>query len=99
MSVEEKPTVVHGELEFPKDEHAEVRPSYDKKTERQTVLKLDLLLVPVTCMIYLLSFLDRANLGNARVAGLQEQLGLTERQYQIGGSQRTRRHIYLLTCF
>jgi hypothetical protein len=24
---------------------------------------------------------------------------LTERQYQIGESQRTRRHISLLTCF
>lgn len=56
----------------------------DSKLERATLLRLDILLIPVLCGIYLLSFLDRANLGNARVAGLQEQLGLTDRQYQTG---------------
>lgn len=56
----------------------------DSTLERKTVLKLDLLLVPMMCMIYLLAFLDRANIGNARVAGLQEDLGITDHQYQIG---------------
>jgi hypothetical protein len=89
MSVDDKPMLVPGEVEFSKHEHGDAQPSYDKRTERETVRKLDMLLVPVTCMIYLLSFLDRANLGNARVAGLQEQLELTERQYQIGESKDT----------
>jgi hypothetical protein len=82
--VEEKPAFAHDEAEMDKGVQATLHPSYDKKTERETVLRMDLLLVPVTCMIYLLSFLDRANLGNARVAGLQEQLHLTDHQYQIG---------------
>ncbi|KAF9026961.1 MFS general substrate transporter [Hymenopellis radicata] len=34
-------------------------------------------------MFYLLSFLDRVNIGNARIAGLQADLGLTDHQYQI----------------
>ncbi|EEB90977.1 hypothetical protein MPER_10743, partial [Moniliophthora perniciosa FA553] len=34
-------------------------------------------------MYYLLSFLDRANIGNARVAGLQKALNMTDHQYQI----------------
>ncbi|RXW24368.1 hypothetical protein EST38_g1480 [Candolleomyces aberdarensis] len=34
-------------------------------------------------MFYLLSFLDRTNLGNARVAGLQHDLHLTNHQYSI----------------
>lgn len=38
--------------------------------DRKTVLRLDLLLVPLVAMLYLLSFLDRANIGNARVVCL-----------------------------
>ncbi|KAF8895879.1 MFS general substrate transporter [Gymnopilus junonius] len=34
-------------------------------------------------MFYLLSFLDRANIGNARVAGLEKGLHMTDRQYSI----------------
>ncbi|KAF8183429.1 MFS general substrate transporter [Pholiota molesta] len=39
--------------------------------------------MPIMTMFYLLSFLDRANIGNARVAGLQKGLGITDRQYSI----------------
>ncbi|KAJ3568327.1 hypothetical protein NP233_g5783 [Leucocoprinus birnbaumii] len=51
--------------------------------EKRAVRKLDYTIVPVMTMFYLLSFLDRANIGNARVAGLQKGLGLTDHQYQI----------------
>lgn len=34
-------------------------------------------------MFYFLSFLDRSNLGNARIAGLQKSLHLTDNQYSI----------------
>lgn len=40
-------------------------------------------ILPVVAMFYLLSFLDRTNFGNARVAGLQKQLNLTNQQYSI----------------
>lgn len=62
---------------------------FDQKMERKAVLKLDLLLVSLMCSLYLLAFLDRANIGNARVAGLQTDLGISDHQYQIG----TSRHI------
>jgi len=39
--------------------------------------------LPVVAMFYLLSFLDRTNLGNAKVAGLQKDLKLTNEQYSI----------------
>ncbi|KAJ2915564.1 hypothetical protein MD484_g4840, partial [Candolleomyces efflorescens] len=55
----------------------------DVELERRARLKLDWTLLPVMTMFYLLSFLDRANIGNARVAGLQTALGLTDTQYQI----------------
>lgn len=61
---------------------------FDQKTERKALLKLDLLLVSLMCSLYLLAFLDRANIGNARVAGLQTDLGISDHQYQIGTPQR-----------
>ncbi|RDB17458.1 hypothetical protein Hypma_001625 [Hypsizygus marmoreus] len=45
--------------------------------------KIDLWVLPVVAMFYLLSFLDRTNLGNARVAGLQKDLNMTNKQYSI----------------
>jgi hypothetical protein len=59
----------------------------DQKMERKALLKLDLLLVSLMCSLYLLAFLDRANIGNARVAGLQTDLGISDHQYQIGKSR------------
>jgi len=35
--------------------------------DSKIVLKLDCLIVPIVTMVYLLAFLDRANVGNARV--------------------------------
>ncbi|KAJ8502571.1 hypothetical protein ONZ45_g11634 [Pleurotus djamor] len=45
--------------------------------------KLDLSVLLVLTVIYLLSWLDRTNLGNARVAGLQGDLHLSNKQYSI----------------
>lgn len=45
--------------------------------------KLDLAVLPVVTMIFFLSFLDRGNIANARVAGLQSQLGMTNEQYTM----------------
>ncbi|KAF8883333.1 MFS general substrate transporter [Gymnopilus junonius] len=63
-------------VDHPKDEHLE-------RSERLAVRKLDLTVLPILTIFYLLSFLDRANIGNARVAGLQKELGLTDNQYEI----------------
>jgi hypothetical protein len=38
---------------------------------------------------YLIAFLDRSNIGNARVAGLQKDLKLTDVEYQIGAYLQT----------
>ncbi|KAI8458816.1 major facilitator superfamily domain-containing protein, partial [Phakopsora pachyrhizi] len=52
-------------------------------TERKAVRKLDLTVIPILSMFYLLSFLDRSNLGNARVSGLQKSLGISDHEYSI----------------
>ncbi|KAG1860508.1 major facilitator superfamily domain-containing protein [Suillus tomentosus] len=45
--------------------------------------KLDIWVLPVCTMFYLLSFLDRSNIANARVAGMQTSLKMTNHQYSI----------------
>ncbi|PNS20845.1 hypothetical protein CAC42_2776 [Sphaceloma murrayae] len=48
---------------------------------KKTLLKIDLRLIPMLSLLYLLSFLDRGNIGNAKIEGLQEDLKLTNAQY------------------
>ncbi|OAL53206.1 MFS nicotinic acid transporter-like protein Tna1 [Pyrenochaeta sp. DS3sAY3a] len=56
---------------------AEERALHDRKLVR----KLDWQLIPWLSFLYLISFLDRTNIGNAKVDGLQEDLRLTDGQY------------------
>lgn len=56
----------------------------DPQLERSVLWRLDILLVPLMFSFYFLSFLDRANIGNARVAGLQKDLKITDTQYSTG---------------
>ncbi|KAI0926637.1 hypothetical protein AcV7_005526 [Taiwanofungus camphoratus] len=49
--------------------------------ERRLVRKLDLHLLPVLTMLYLLSFLDRSNIGNAKLDGLTADLKMTQADY------------------
>ncbi|KAJ3718073.1 major facilitator superfamily domain-containing protein [Lentinula guzmanii] len=55
----------------------------DPVMEGRVWRKLDHRVLPVMTMFYLLSFLDRTNVGNARVAGLQTDLGMSNKQYSI----------------
>ncbi|KXN87254.1 hypothetical protein AN958_09045 [Leucoagaricus sp. SymC.cos] len=45
--------------------------------------KVDRYILPVTILIYLLSWLDRTNIGNARVAGMQSDLRLSATEYSM----------------
>ncbi|SAL99528.1 hypothetical protein [Absidia glauca] len=54
----------------------------DKKAEATILRKFDLRILPILCLLYLLSYLDRSNIGNAKLGGLEESLGLTPQEYQ-----------------
>lgn len=54
--------------------------------ERRLVRKLDLYIVPLIMGLYLFSFLDRVNIGNARLYGLEADLGLSPTQFQVAVS-------------
>ncbi|KAH8880869.1 MFS general substrate transporter [Thozetella sp. PMI_491] len=48
--------------------------------------KLDWNLMPMIWIIYMLSVLDRTNLGNAHIAGLDQSIGLVGTQYNLLGT-------------
>lgn len=55
--------------------------------EKRILRKLDRHLLPGVCVLYLLSFLDRSNVANARLEGLLDDdvgLGMTVNQYLTG---------------
>jgi len=58
----------------------------DHVAERKLVRKLDLMIVPPVMLLYLFSFLDRVNIGNARLYGLEEDLGMAGDQFQVAVS-------------
>lgn len=49
--------------------------------EQRVVRSLDWHLMPLIFILYSLSVLDRSNLGNARIAGLDTDLNLTSGEY------------------
>ncbi|KAF5377396.1 hypothetical protein D9757_009725 [Collybiopsis confluens] len=55
----------------------------DPAMEKRVWRKIDLYVLPIVAMFYLLSFLDRTNVANARVAGLQTALKMTNKEYSI----------------
>lgn len=48
----------------------------DKKAERRLLRKFDLHILPLLVMMYLFNSLDKSNLGNAKTAGLEKDLGI-----------------------
>ncbi|KAE8454574.1 hypothetical protein EG329_000197 [Mollisiaceae sp. DMI_Dod_QoI] len=51
--------------------------------EKALVRRLDLKLLPPLTLLYLLSFLDRSNIGNAKLDGLTTDLHITGNQYLL----------------
>ncbi|MCJ1399258.1 hypothetical protein MMC11_002460 [Xylographa trunciseda] len=54
----------------------------DPEAEKRVVRKLDWRVTPLVSALYLVSFLDRSNIGNAKIAGMSEDLELTGNRYQ-----------------
>ncbi|KAI9263090.1 major facilitator superfamily domain-containing protein [Sporodiniella umbellata] len=62
--------------------------SNDKlKLELQKITRIiDLRLMPLICVFYFMDYLDRANMGNASLAGIQDDLKLTSIQFSLAVS-------------
>lgn len=55
----------------------------DHAAERLVTRKTDLILLPVLCTLLLVAFLDRTNIGSARVFGLDAELNMAGSDYNI----------------
>ncbi|GAB1203794.1 hypothetical protein APSETT445_002434 [Aspergillus pseudonomiae] len=61
--------------------HDEALPAYSVEMENRILRKMDLRIIPMLAVLYLLAFLDRGNIGNAKIEGLLDDLNITGPQY------------------
>lgn len=71
------------DLDTYKDTAVDEDEDFSDLDEKKLVRKIDLHLIPVFTLLYLLSFLDRGNIGNAKIEGLAEDLNLSSTQYTL----------------
>lgn len=65
---------------------------FTKEEEAAVIRKLDWHLMPLIFVLYSLSVLDRSNLGNAKVAGMQKDIDLSGNRYSWLGT------IFYISC-
>ncbi|KAM7215498.1 putative transporter [Rhypophila decipiens] len=58
----------------------------DPAAERKLLLKLDCVFVPIIMVVYLSCFLDRSNIGNAKIAGMPEDIGASPAEFSTAVS-------------
>lgn len=72
---------VEGETGLHDDSHLESGAEWDEASVQRLIRKIDWRLIPFLALLYLLSFLDRTNIGNARLDTLEADLGMSGLQY------------------
>ncbi|KAI0708311.1 MFS general substrate transporter [Earliella scabrosa] len=72
-----------GEFAYGGEDKLPPPPTLTKEEEAALYRKIDWRLMPILTLMYLCSFLDRGNIGNAKLQGLVTQLNLTGDKYNI----------------
>ena len=55
----------------------------DPAAEKKLIRKCDLYIIPVLSLLYSLAFIDRINIGNARLQGLEKALKMKGNDYNV----------------
>lgn len=55
--------------------------AFSPEMQKRVLRKMDLRLIPMLALLYLLAFLDRGNIGNAKIEGMLDDLHMTGPQY------------------
>ena len=55
----------------------------DRAAERKLIRKCDLCIIPVLSLLYSFAFIDRINIGNARLQGLEKDLKMKGHDYNV----------------
>ncbi|KAF2703236.1 MFS general substrate transporter [Pleomassaria siparia CBS 279.74] len=64
-------------------DHQLPRAPFDKAAESRLLRKLDLKVLPILWLLYLVCFVDRSNIGNAKIQGMDVELKLKGQRYNI----------------
>lgn len=59
------------------EEDATFYESFSPEKQKKMLWKIDIRLVPFLALLYLCAHIDRANIGNAKIEGLVEDLGMS----------------------
>lgn len=77
-----QPTDVHFEDATPQKAFlGEDTDMMDEVDEKKVLRKMDLHILPIVTVLYLLCFLDRGNIGNAKIEGLLDDLHMSGPEY------------------
>ncbi|KAJ5624747.1 hypothetical protein N7510_001056 [Penicillium lagena] len=58
--------------------------AHQEKLTRRLLMKLDFRILPILALLFLCSFLDRTNVGNAKIIGLEDDIHISDHEYDIG---------------
>ncbi|KAJ0418652.1 major facilitator superfamily domain-containing protein [Aspergillus carlsbadensis] len=56
-------------------------PAFSPEMQKRVLRKMDLRLIPMLALLYLLAFLDRGNIGNAKIEGMLDDLHMSGQEY------------------
>ena len=65
------------------DDDVDFYTNYAPEQRKRTIRKVDLRLTPMLATLYLISHLDRSNIGNTRIEGIEDDLGMDGVQWNI----------------
>lgn len=74
-------SVSHDEKVPDQETDAVVAAEFPNVDEAKVLRKMDVRLIPMLSLLYLLAFLDRGNIGNAKIEGLLGDLNLTGQEF------------------
>ncbi|KAI8264978.1 putative transporter [Colletotrichum sp. SAR11_239] len=84
MSVEKIPMEAKdGDVDSPHSAEASSHLTIDPVAEKKLLRKLDFWLAPMMIICFLVAYLDRSNIGNAAIAGMNEDLNLTGNRLNV----------------
>lgn len=68
---------------FDQEANASIEIEINIDAEKRLVRKLDFTVFPILFIVFMMSFLDRINISNARIQGLTEELDLTGNRFNM----------------
>lgn len=89
--LQEKEAVISlkGCLDIEKEEYERALAAYvpDTEAEKKLVRKIDLFLLPCLWIMYVMNYIDRTNIGNAKIAGMDKALALDDSRKSLAASR------------